>query len=231
MSNWTRELVRARFVEAADTEWRMPGGMRLGGKSGFWPGYLHTFEEMSGWGTKRLAEERELRLSRIPPSSAAISRFEQVLEWSATRIESDQFRQLLWAFVRCRVSGRSFSEKCRKEGWNRVTAYERINRLLDAIAIDLNNDNAPLQLPEDNWPLQEGAVSGSNSCMLAVGSEDDGEPAKSPSAIIFPNGAAADLLKSKDDLTRFAKHLKAVNRRRRKMRERRRRALLAKGRA
>lgn len=92
---WTPEIVRSRFVEACDTERRLPigGGCSSGG---FWPAYVHSFEDMNGWGTKRVAEERELRMSRIPPTASAISRFEEVMSWSGATIHDDARRRIIW---------------------------------------------------------------------------------------------------------------------------------------
>jgi hypothetical protein len=161
---------------------------------------------MSGWGAKRLAEERELKMRRIPPTAGAITRFEEVLDWTATRIHDELFRQLVWAFAHCRSNQWSFSAKCKKEGWNRVTAYERLERTFRRIAIELDNESVVLRMPDEKWALQEQAIPGSNSDMMAA--------------------LASDLLKTEADVRRFAKHLKAVNRVRRKEQERRKRAFL-----
>jgi uncharacterized protein DUF6362 len=220
-------MVRARFVEAADTERRMPYS-GVSGRTGFWPEYTHTFEEMNGWGTKRLAQEREFRLRRIPPSSGAISRFEEVLEWAANRIDDEDRRRLVWAFAHCRAGEQSFSDKCAREGWNRIVSYRRLNAIFQRIAIELTNAGVLLQLPDEQWGLQEHAIRGTNSDMAARGDEDDGPTLrlKSPCAVIPPGGKATDLLKTEAALKRFVKHLKAVNKARRRERERRRRRAL-----
>jgi hypothetical protein len=56
--------------------------------------------------------------------------------------------------------------------------------------------------------------------MMAAGDDD---PPKSPKAIRLPGAIASNLLKTEQDVKRFTKHLKAVNRVRRKVRERRKR--------
>jgi hypothetical protein len=132
---WTPEIVQARFVEAAQTESRLP----LGGgsqSSGYWPAYVHTFEDMNGWGTKRLAEEREMRMKRIPPSAGAISRHTQVMEWTAELIDED-YRWLMWGMANCIASERSFSAWCKDQGLVRMTAYRRIERIREAISRNL----------------------------------------------------------------------------------------------
>lgn len=219
---WTSETVRIRFVEAADTENRLPKGAS-GGQGAPWPAYMHTFEDMNGWGTTRLAEEREMRMRRIPPTSGAITRFEEVMDWTAKRIEEEGRRRLVWAFAVCRLNGWSFSAKCRKHGWNRVTAYNRLNRLFDRLAYDLNNDNVLLRLPDSRWLLQETENRGNSSGTLG---DFDDEPQRSPKFIRMPGSAAVDLLKTEVDLDAFGKHLRAVNRARRKEQERQKRQFL-----
>ena len=171
--NWTPQIVRSRFVEACDTERRLP----LGGgssSSGFWPAYVHSFEDMNGWGTKRLAEEREMRMARTPPSAAAISRFEEVMAWSASMIHDDTRRKIIWIWSACQVSGHSFASRCRKFGWVKMTAYRRLHAVSDAISCNLVNDLVLLRMPDEKWVLPEQPVSSSSFDMLAL--SDDDEP-------------------------------------------------------
>ena len=170
---WTPEIVRSRFVEACDTERRLPLG-RGSSSSGFWPAYVHSFEDMNGWGTKRLAEEREMRLARTPPTAAAISRFEEVMVWSASMIHDDTRRDIIWTWADCQVSGHSFASRCRKFGWVKMTAYRRLHAVSDAISRNLVNDLVLLRMPDEKWVLPEQPVSSSSFDMLAL--SDDDEP-------------------------------------------------------
>lgn len=174
---WTPAIVRSRFIEACDTERRLPqGGMSSSG--GFWPAYVHTFEDMNGWGTKRLAEEREMRFKRVPPSAAAISRFEEVMDWSGSMISDDTRRKIIWTWAACQVSGNSFASRCRKFGWVKMTAYRRLHAISDAISRNLNNDAVLLRMPDEKWVLPEQPVSSSSFDMLAA--TDDEGPAVLP---------------------------------------------------
>lgn len=215
---WSPEIVRFRFVEACDTERRLPLG---GGSSsgGFWPAYVHTFEDMNGWGTKRLAEEREMRLARTPPSAAAISRLEEVMRWSAEMIHDDQRRRIVWTWAHCQVSGHSFSSRCRKAGWVKVTAYRRLHAVSDRISRVLNNDRVLLRMPDEKWVLPSQPVSGSNFDMLAL-SDDADQPNKHPTFQVLDK--AGDTLTSPQAIAEFAKHLASVNKQRRREQERRR---------
>lgn len=213
---WTPEIVRSRFVEACDTERRLPLG---GGSSsgGYWPAYLHSFEDMAGWGTKRLAEEREMRLARTPPSAAAISRFEEVMAWSASMIHDDARRKILWTWAACQVSGHSFASRCRKLGLVKMTAYRRLHAVSEAISYHLNNGEVLLRMPDEKWVLPSQPISGSSFDMLAL-SDDDGQPTVHPTFQVLDK--AVDLLTTPDAIADFRKHLTAINRQRRKEQER-----------
>jgi len=174
---WTADIVRHRFIEAAQTERRLP----LGGGSqstGFWPAYVHTFEDMNGWGTRRLAEEREMRMKRIPPSAGAISRHTEVMAWTAELIHDEEHRWLIWSMANCIASERSFSAWCKAEGMVRMTAYRRIDRICEAISANLNNANALLRLPDGYGVLQPNQNQGMSFAMMAA--EGDDAPPISP---------------------------------------------------
>lgn len=193
--NWTPEIVRSRFVEACDTERRLPLG---GGSSsgGYWPAYVHSFEDMNGWGTKRLAEEREMRLARTPPSAAAITRFEEVMRWSAALIHDDARRKIIWTWAACQVSGHSFADRCRKFGWVKMTAYRRLHAVSDAISRNLDNEGVLLRYPDDKWMLPDQPVSGSSFDILAA--TDDNGPA------VLPTNWTDDVSDDRPDLRDFS---------------------------
>jgi len=214
---WTPELVRSRFIEACDTERRLPIG---GGTQscGFWPAYVHSFEDMNGWGTKRLAEEREMRLARTPPSAAAISRFEEVMKWSASLIHHDVKRQIIWTWASCQVSGYSFAERCRTYGWVKMTAYRRLHAVSQAISHGLDISGVLVRYPDEKWVLPAQPVSASNFDMVAL-SDDAEQPMVHPTFQVLDK--ASDLLKTPEAVAEFAKHLAASNKRARREQERR----------
>lgn len=212
---WTDSIVRARFVEAIDTERRMPGA---GGRSkgGFWPEYMHSFEDMNGWGTKRLAEEREMRMQRIPPSAAAISRHAEVMDWTARLIHDERRRRIVWAWATCNYHGSSFAERCRREGWVKMTAYRRLGAVFQDIARILNNDRVLLTMPDDRWVLPKTPNTGSSFDMAG----EERETPRSPTSVILDGAKPA--LNMPADPDAFAKHLEQTNRQRRREQERRR---------
>ena len=223
MNDCTVEIVRARFVEACDTERRMPHG-RAGSAMGYWPSYEHTFEDMAGWGTKRLAEERELRFRRTPPSSGAISRHDEVMRWTGELITDENVRRIVWAWAWCQMTGSSFSARCRKRGWVKATAYRRLQDAMERISTVLGNGRTVLRLPDEIWVRQQHPISGIHS---GTGSAHRGEPAKSPTSQIFDGDRPGHTLTSPQAIDDFAKHLTDVNRRRRREQEKRRKLGMA----
>lgn len=207
----TADDVKMRFIEAVDTERRLPSGAG-GGKSGFWPDYFHTTEDMNGWGTKRLAEEREMRLRRIPPSAAAISRYFEVIDWKMKLIDSIADRDLIWDYARCAATGRSFSSWCEASGIDRVIAYRRIKRICKAISVHLNQNAEFLAASGGFGVLQQGPALSMNAATLA--GDDDGPPPAVPTSMITER--PVDLLTSPAAMAAFAKHLAQVNKRRRR---------------
>lgn len=209
---WTPEIIRARFVEAADTERRLPKGGG-GSNSGYWPSYEYTFEDKAGWGTKRLAEEREMRLARIPPSSSAITRHDEVMGWTANLIHDERKRRIVWAWAWCRLTGSSFSARCKKQGWVKVTAYRRLMATVDQILEELRNGATLLRMPDEKWLIQETPNMASIHGTMA----DEPPIPISPSSIILPGDRPSHTLTSPQAVENFAKYLERVNKRRRKL--------------
>jgi hypothetical protein len=216
---WTPDIVRARFIEAADTERRMPGHGGAG-KSGFWPQYVHSFEDMNGWGTRRLAEEREMRMRRIPPTAAAISRYFEVMKWTSEYILDERRRHIVWAWAASQAGGKSFSEKCRREGWVKMTAYRRLGGIFQTVSAKLVNNGILLRLPDEKWVLPNQINSGSSSITLAT--DDENEPALHQTFQIFDGDRPGDMLTSPQAVELFEKFLEKTNRKRRREQERRR---------
>lgn len=171
---WTATIVRDRFAEAAATERRLPHEKAgPSEKMGFWPEFRATFEDMTGWGSKRLAEERELRFRRLPPSSAAISRWEEVLcVWTPDYLRDEKERRLVWYWAFCASGGKSFAAVCRKKGWVRRTAYARLDRLFERVAGDLVND---CRFLSDTSDLQDCTGFGFNAFIAGTLNELSGE--------------------------------------------------------
>lgn len=213
MTEWSAEIVRARFVEAMDTERRMPGERRVK-SSGYWPAYEHTFKDMNGWGTKRLEEERKMRFRRIPPTSAAISRHDEVMRWTAEIIKDETDRRMVWAWSCCQITGASFAALCRSSGWSKATAYRRIQAMMDHTAAVLCKKRTLLRLPDEYWLRQQQPIQLQITGTIKI---PDDEPSKSPTSQIIGD-RSRHLLTSPQAIDAFEKHLAALNQSRRKRR-------------
>ena len=211
---WTPEIVRALFTEACDTIRRLPN-TGSGNKSGFWPDYLHTFEDMAGWGAKRLAEEREMRARRERATPDAISRLNQVERWNAEILDEEE-RKYIWAWAWCRLYRESFADKCKKEKWSKEWAYTVITSTVNRLVVRFGQKSAPLILPADRFQLLEQQKSGTDVGTMGLG---DVEPmAKSPTAMLTEK--PSDLLTSSQAVKMFGQFLSDTNTKRRERRGR-----------
>jgi len=146
---WTPELVFARFIEAADTEWRSPRE-RIGPRDApaFWPEFQHTFADMVSWDSKRRKERSdEFWRTRNRPSAAAISRMEEALYWGLQGLTASQ-RKMLWCRCFCLIRGWHFNDWCEKNGVVRMTAYRWFNQALEAVTNNLNEECVPIRHPD-----------------------------------------------------------------------------------
>ena len=137
----TIDKIKARFVEAAETERNLPSA-QIGpaSSSGFWPEIVHTVEDVRGWGAERYREQRQADFNRVKlqPSAEAISRWEEVLGWCIDLVEKEDRRKLLKAWAACQVKG-NFLGWLRKHDIARTTAKRRLNTEFEKIEIKLRN--------------------------------------------------------------------------------------------
>lgn len=119
--------------------------------------YTHSYTDMMGWGSERLAEERKdfwQSLTRNP-TARQVSEAEEALSWLAL-VEDEGQRSALAAWVYCNAGGRwFFKDWCFAEGIHPETGRRRKDRALSSIFACLvrkplvNNDNGNLdQLPD-----------------------------------------------------------------------------------
>jgi len=151
---WTADLIKARFVEAADTERRLPAArISPSVASGWWPEFKYSVADMNGWGGRRLSEHREQfwANARLAPSAGAVSRHEEVLTWTADHIHDEARRRLAWLWAFCTAADRDFSAALRSKGIARSTAYDRLNKLWARLERDFRNATVPLRFPDDKW--------------------------------------------------------------------------------
>jgi len=128
MDNWTVEAVESRLEEAAQVIRRLPA-VRV-------PGYFNTWPTMVVEFADRVGRQPE-RMRLPPPSTDAITRMEQSLEW--LRWLHGEDAKLIWA----RADGTPWKHICCRFGIARATANRRYQYALALIAWRLNGRNAP----------------------------------------------------------------------------------------
>lgn len=208
------DIIKARFIEAADTERHLPRPMLPNGK-GFWPRYEYSAEDREGWTDDTKADDTD-RWARIRGASReAITRHDECLVWSMTLLPTEKHRHILWRWAFCQVNGWSFAESCKRRGWVRVTAYRRLDASCELVSnYFLGSCRAPT-LPEEKYLLQFSAARSRD----VIGSAPDVD---APPAIPFTNGyrteESVDLLTTQEAVDGFQDHLSEVNERRRKAR-------------
>lgn len=197
---WTPEIVRQRFVEAADVERRLP---RVKGPTSgsYWPGYGFSEEERKGWTKQDQEEDRQRWAERRAVTAAELSRYSEVVSWTIDYIATVNMRHLVWCFTFCQViPGRSFVAECNRRGWARSTAYARLERFWPSLANTLDKTAVPLRDASQHWHGHSGAVSATSEHKLAQ---------IVPSASAVPNKPyrtepSRDLIATPEDAEQFA---------------------------
>jgi hypothetical protein len=212
---WTPELVRIRFIEAAATE-RFLQKPRNPDARGYWPEFVHNQEDRDGWDKKAEADHLEIWQGRGAAKADALYRHYECLAWTIERLTDPYRRQLVWAFAFCRAYKRDFGKLCKKNGWVKTTAYNRLNRAWEQLAFDLNNEAVMLRLPAQQWIGHETVPN--------VPIESSVESCARTAAIkftpAFRTEESRDLLITPEGVADFTKHLDAVNAERRRSQER-----------
>ncbi len=210
---WTPELVRCRYLEAAETERYLPRP-RVGTGAGFWPLHRYTAEDRDGWDDAARADNadgwaRDRKLTR-----EAISRHDECLSWSMALLKTEYQRHVVWKWAFCQANGWSFSEACRRRGWVRVTAYRRLSASFELISSKLLGSGAMPRPPEERFMLQDGPISAIASDTMGRGVEIDRSIKFTPG---FQTEKSTDLIRSEEDAETFAKFLERRNARLRKL--------------
>jgi hypothetical protein len=204
MSEWTPEIVRARFVEAAYTEQFLPTA-RAPSSRGFWPAFFHDEEDKKGWDDAARLENAERRHNRAP--SGAISRHAECLQWTGTILHDEKRRHIVWSWAFCRANGWDFGARCVRKGWVRQTAYRRLSASIDAIVAALGNDAVLLRLPDDKWVRHETPDMAPISSTLGRSDETASAIPNKPYVTEKPR----DLIQTQADADAFAQFLDRRN--------------------
>ena len=121
MTDWTRDTVEERIVEAANVLEKLPGP-RAQGYFSTWPDMLLSAREIA----------RQRKPMKVLPSPQAISRMEEAITWS--RFLQPEEAHLMWA----RADGMRWKGICHRFGISRPTAHRRWEYALSVIVWRLN---------------------------------------------------------------------------------------------
>ena len=142
-------IVKARFIEAADTIANMDvGQLRPSKARSLWPAYQteSVGGHHPGYG---------INGNHVPyrPSSRAISRAEEVMYgWLLDYVDNDEGRRLLGQWAACQATPKRagpFRGFCKKIGLSRSTADRRVDRAFKAVAAAILKNAQSLHGP--NW--------------------------------------------------------------------------------
>jgi hypothetical protein len=155
-----RELLLGRWIEAADTLRRLPPVRYPKEFGNAMPDVVQewTWQELNDFEKIRDKKEWAWSSARRPPTASAITRLDEVTDWSLRYLMKWPAhrpcapRQCLWSFAICSardrarngVRGANFSSVCKKRGWARRTAYDRIDQALLIVYDGLTMDAASI---------------------------------------------------------------------------------------
>ncbi len=99
MQVWTPEIVRCRWVEAADTDRRLPrvAGPAGDAARGIWRESQHSLEDMADWSSERRAEHAAAVMAKTGVERGAVARLDEVMHWTASYIHETKGRRVLYA--------------------------------------------------------------------------------------------------------------------------------------
>lgn len=213
---WTSDIVKARFLEAADTEKLLPRP-RVGNGAGFWPKHMYTQDDLDGWDQVARVDNADSWARNRKLTREAISRHDECLDWTIKLLDNERHRHIVWRWAFCQVNGWSFSEACKRRGWVRMTAYRRLDASFERIVEHLRLTGSWVRFPAQDWMLQ---VSAPDATSLPA----YGRGADAPQPIKFTPGyrteTSSHLLKDEAAVADFQSHLDAVNAERRRLQER-----------
>lgn len=210
---WTSEIIRIRLVEAAGTE-RFLSGMRLPTANGYWPGFQYDEEDQKGWDQAARDDHMEIWQGRGTAKADALSRHQECLTWTIERVTDPQRRRLVWSFAFCRAYKRDFGRLCKERGWVKTTAYNRLNRVWDHLAFNLNNERVLLREAAPYWVGHE---TPRMACVRDRMAQNDNAPVAIKFTPGYQTEKSRDLLHTEKEADTFAKFLERRNARLRKL--------------
>lgn len=205
---WTPDIVKARFLEAADTEKLLPRP-RVGNGAGFWPKHMYTQDDLDGWDQVARVDNADSWARNRKLTREAISRHDECLDWTIKLLDNERHRHIVWRWAFCQVNGWSFSEACKRRGWVRVTAYKRLDASFEHIATQLRLKGAWVRMPAGDWDLHAAQDDVEEKPTLKKSAREMRHPP-------FIAEKSVNTIKTAEAIEAFASYLDDVNTQRRK---------------
>lgn len=144
----TGREIGERFIRAVQI---MEGLYHVGpgGGSGSWIAIPYTQADKNGWGSERLAAERQAFWNSInnSPRPWEVSEAEETMGW-LSYVDNEEERLGLTAWARCMAQGGIFKDWCKRSGFHPETGRRRKERAI--LRILLAFSRKPLQHNEIN---------------------------------------------------------------------------------
>ncbi|MCF3935028.1 DUF6362 family protein [Acuticoccus sp. M5D2P5] len=161
-----KEIIRARLIEAAMTERKLPAGRaRPASASGFWPSIIRDQDDLAGWSDEEKAAYAAGRFARSA-TAAEVTRWEECLDWIARLVTVENNRRAVLAWARMKSGGRSMKGWCRGEGIEEHTGKRRADRAICEIAGHFRHDVELLGETGVSGVFIDTAVSGKQNATL-----------------------------------------------------------------
>jgi hypothetical protein len=141
---WDGPHVGLRLCEAFKTLAALPGGISLGGASGYWPEYTHDWNDLIAQeeSDAQLKEEKATahNRARVRPSAQEISRMEMAICWPGRYVPISSYAQIVQrvALYRSRDLDLQYAARRIRIGEKQMRARNRAG--LDMIAAGLRRD-------------------------------------------------------------------------------------------
>lgn len=159
---WDMADILLRYLEGADTEYRLPDRTRPQGIGSAHPDVIrevweYAFDESY---TMRDIKKFDWKHFSRPATAAAISRLDELLDLQGAHLNPHQGK-LLWAFAYVRFSkSHTFSDYCKREyGWDQNKTFRELKSVCEFFAEKLNSKSVLKRRVEVGGLFEMGVVS------------------------------------------------------------------------
>ncbi|MGU3577080.1 hypothetical protein ACLBWZ_16315 [Brucellaceae bacterium C25G] len=128
------------FIHAAEVDRRLPQTSKPKKPSSLNLGYVHSEEDMKGWGDVRNSEHRAEMFAKIKLTTQDVTDWERCNQL-ILYVQDEDRRRCLWNWAIAQAGGKSFTQWCAKQGFTRETGRRRKNRAILEIFGEIVRNN------------------------------------------------------------------------------------------